>query len=48
VPLGAAAAGLLLANFKPAAVSLCFAGWVVVLAATCTATPAIRRLEPAA
>jgi Transmembrane secretion effector len=47
-PLGAAAAGVLLAELSPAAVSLCFAGWVVVLAATCTATRAIRHVEPAA
>ena len=47
-PLGAAAAGVLLASFEPAVVSLCFAGWVVVLAAACTATPAIRHLQPAA
>jgi predicted MFS family arabinose efflux permease len=47
-PLGAAAAGVLLANLTPAAVSLCFAGWVAVLAATCTATRALRQVEPAA
>ena len=46
-PLGAAAAGVLLASFEPAVVSLCFAGWVVVLAAACSATPATGTCTPA-
>lgn len=47
VPLGSAVAGLLLARLTPSAVSICFAGWVVLLAVIFTASPALRHLEPA-
>ena len=48
VPLGSAAAGLLLAHFGPGTVSLWFAGWVSVVAIGCTSSSAFRNLEVAA